>query len=58
MIDPRDTPEPYPNPKVEEGKTVLVEEISKDRMRSIRIGEVEISGRGTGRPPTTWPYTL
>ena len=28
------------------GKRGLVEDISKDRMRSLRIGEVEISGRG------------
>ena len=42
----RDTARPYPNPKVEEGKRGLGAEISKDRIRSFRIGEVDISGSG------------
>ena len=42
--DLRDTAEPYPNPKVEEGRG-LGANISKDRIRSLRIGE-EISGSG------------
>ena len=42
----RETAKPYPNPKVEEGKRGLRADISKDRIRSLSIGEVEISGSG------------
>ena len=42
----RETAKPYPNSKVEEGKTGLEADISNDRIRSLRIGEVEISGSG------------
>ena len=42
----RGTVRPYPNPKVEEGKRGLGADISKDLIRSLRIGEVDISGSG------------
>ena len=42
----RETAKPYSNPKVEEGKRGLGADISKDRIRSLSIGEVEISGSG------------
>ena len=42
----RETAKPYTNPKVEEGKEGLGADISKDRIRSLRIGEVDISGSG------------
>ena len=42
----RETAKPYPSPKVEEGKRGLGADISKDRIRSLSIGEVEISGSG------------
>ena len=42
----RDTARPYPNPMVEEGKRGLGADISNDRIRSLRIGEVDISGSG------------
>ena len=46
MEDLRDTVRPYPNPMVEEGKRGLGADISNDRIRSLRIGDVEISGSG------------
>ena len=46
MEDLRDIAKPYPNPRVEEGKRGLGADISKDRIRSFRIGEVDISGSG------------
>ena len=42
----RDTARPYPNPMVEKGKRGLRADISNERIRSLRIREVDISGSG------------
>ena len=46
MADLRDTAKPYPKSQGGGGKRGLGADISKDRIRSLSIGEVEISGRG------------